>query len=66
MIKLDVIRLLKEKGRTKYWLWQQIEMSSYHNFNRMVENKTHSIRYDMLEAMCNALECTPNDLFKPD
>lgn len=66
MIKLDVIRLLQVKGHTKYWLWQQIGMSSYNNFNRMVENKTQSIRYDMIEAMCQALECTPNDLFKPD
>ena len=66
MQNLDVVRLLKEKGRTKYWLWQQIGMSSYQNFNRMVENKTHSIQYEMLEKMCIALECTPNDLFKPE
>ena len=66
MLKLDVIRLLKVKGHTKYWLWQQVGMSSYQNFNRMIENKTHSISYEMIEEMCIALECTPNDLFKPD
>ena len=66
MLKLDVKRLLNEQGHTKYWLWQKIGMSSYKNFNRMVENETRSIRYDMLEEMCKALECTPNDLFKPE
>ena len=66
MLQLDVVRLLKMKGHTKYWLWQRIGMSSYHNFNRMIENQTQSIRYDMLEGMCKALDCTPNDLFSLD
>ena len=66
MLKLDVVRLLKEKGHTKYWLWQQIGMSSYQNFNKMVENRTKSIQYEMIERMCLALDCTPNDLFRPE
>ena len=55
MIKLDVLRLLEEQGRTKYWLYKQLGMS-YQNFNRMVNNETKSIRYVLLN-------CTPNDLF---
>lgn len=62
MIRLDVLRLLEEQGRTKYWLYKQLGMS-YQNFNRMVNNETKSIRYENIETMCLLLNCTPNDLF---
>ena len=62
MIKLDVLRLLEEQGRTKYWLYKQLGMS-YQNFNSMVNNETKSIRYENIETMCLLLNCTPNDLF---
>ena len=62
MIKLDVLCLLEEQGRTKYWLYKQLGMS-YQNFNRMVNNETKSIRYENIETMCLLLNCTPNDLF---
>lgn len=62
MIRLDVLRLLEEQGRTKYWLYKQLGMS-YQNFNRMVNNETKSIQYENIETMCLLLNCTPNDLF---
>ncbi len=37
---------------------------SYQNLRRMLNNETQSIRYDNLEALCQLLECTPNDLFE--
>ncbi len=62
MIRLDVLRLLEEQGKTKYWLYKQLGMS-YQNFNKMVNNQTKSIRYENIETMCLLLKCTPNDLF---
>ena len=62
LIHLDVLRLLEEQGRTKYWLYKQLGMS-YQNFNRMVNNETKSIRYENIETICLLLNCTPNDLF---
>ncbi len=62
MIKLDVLRLLEERGKTKYWLYKQLGMS-YQNFSKMVNNQTKSIRYENIETMCLLLNCTPNDLF---
>ena len=62
MIKLDVLRLLEEQGKTKYWLYKQLGMS-YQNFSKMVNNQTKSIRYENIETMCLLLNCTPNDLF---
>ncbi len=62
MVKLNVISLLEQNGRTKYWLFKQLDMS-YQNFNRMVNNETKSIRYENIETLCQILECTPDDLF---
>lgn len=62
MLKLDVERLLKEKGKTKYWLWKKTNLT-YTNFDNLIKNRTKSIRYANLEKLCLALECTPNDLF---
>lgn len=62
MVRLNVLSLLEQKGHTKYWLYIQLGMS-YQNFNRMVNNETKSIRYENIEAMCQLLECTPNELF---
>ena len=62
MIRLDVLRLLEEQGKTKYWLYKQLGMS-YQNFSKMVNNQTKSIRYENIETMCLLLNCTPTDLF---
>lgn len=63
MVKLDVLRLLEQKGKTKYWLYKQLGMS-YQNFSKMVNNETKSIRYENIETLCLLLTCTPNDLFR--
>lgn len=65
MTKLAVLKLLEQRGKTKYWLYKQLGMS-YQNFNRMANNQTKSIRYEIIEALCQVLECTPNDLFEID
>jgi putative transcriptional regulator len=62
MIRLNVLEMLKNNNKSKYWLHMQLGMS-YQNFNNMVNNKTKSIRYETLEALCQIFECTPNDLF---
>lgn len=62
MIRLDVLRILEEQGKTKYWLYKQLGMS-YQNFSKMVNNQTKSIRYENIETICLLLNCTPNDLF---
>ncbi|MFR4987037.1 MAG: helix-turn-helix domain-containing protein [Lachnospirales bacterium] len=30
----------------------------------MVNNETKSIRFENLEALCQILECTPNEIFE--
>lgn len=65
MIQLNILPLLKQKGKTRYWLYKQLGMS-YQNFKRMIENETTSIQIQRIETLCQLLECTPNDLFKID
>lgn len=62
MLKLNVLALLAERGKSKYWLYKQLD-TSYQNFNNMVNNRTLSIRYEKIETLCQIFECTPNDLF---
>ncbi len=64
-MKLTVLQMLEKRGKTKYWLYKQMDMS-YQNFSRMVNNQTKSIHFEYLEAMCQILECMPNDILRPD
>ncbi len=66
MLQLNVDNLLKKNGKTKYWLFNElnkISPVSYTNFNNLVSNKTKSIKYDNIEKLCTILQCEPNDLF---
>lgn len=63
MIRLRVLEILEQKGRSKYWLYKQMGMS-YQNFNKMIHNQTKSIRFTNLEALCAILECHPSELFE--
>ena len=65
MVRLNVQALLEKKGKTRYWLYKQLGMS-YQNFKNMIDNKTQSIRYDLIETLCILLDCTPNELFEFD
>lgn len=64
-MKLRILEILKSKNKSKYWLYKQMGMS-YQNFNKMVNNETKSIRFENLEALCQILECTPNEIFEYD
>ena len=62
MLKLNVLEILENKGKSKYWLFQQLDMT-YTNFNNIITNKTKSIMYANIEKFCELLDCSPNDLF---
>ena len=49
MIRLNALRLLEKRGKTKYWLYKQLGMS-YQNFTNMIENRTKSIQYANIET----------------
>lgn len=61
-MKLRIYEILSEKGKTKYWLYIRLGLS-YQNFNKIMNNETNGIKFQTLEALCDILECTPNELF---
>lgn len=63
MVRLRVAELLEERNLTKYWLWKRLGMS-YDNYNKMIKNETHSIRYDIIDSMMKILDCRLEDLFE--
>ena len=60
---LRIDEILKQKGKTKCWLYIQLGLS-YQNFKRIAKNETKAIKFENLKAICDILECTPNDLFE--
>lgn len=62
MIKLNILELLEQKGKSKYWLYNQLGMG-YSNFKRLINNQTTAIKFENIEVLCWLLECTPNELF---
>ena len=66
MIRLNVLALLEQHGKSKYWLWKQLGMG-YESYNKMITNQTQSISYKNIEAMCTLFfSVAPNELFEFD
>lgn len=63
MLRLRIESILSEQGRSKYWLYKRMDMS-YQNLNRIINNETSSIRFDILERMSDLLEVPVGDLFE--
>lgn len=63
MVRLRILEILSEQQHTKYWLWKQLDMS-YQNFNRIVNNETSSIRFDILDKLSQLLQVPVGELFE--
>ena len=62
MVKVNIEELLKKKGKSKYWLCNQMNITS-RNLNKIILGLTKSISFKYVEEFCKYLECTPNELF---
>jgi len=63
MIKVNIDELLEKNGKTKYWLCQNMNITS-RNLNRIIRGETTSISFNYIEKFCELLNCTPNDLIR--
>ena len=63
MIKINIEKLLKRNGRSKYWLCKEMNITS-RNLNRIINGETTSISFKYIEELCRLLNCTPSDLIK--
>lgn len=65
MLSLRIDEILQEKGKTPYWLSKQTGISP-NNIGKICNSETTNIRFDTIEKICKALECTPNDIIVSD
>ncbi|MCI8547603.1 MAG: helix-turn-helix transcriptional regulator [Bacilli bacterium] len=65
MVKINIEELLKKKGKTKYWLCKQMNLTS-RNLNRIIRGETTAISFRYIEEFCDNLNCTPNELITID
>lgn len=63
MVKLNIQELLDKNQKTKYWLVKKLE-TDYRYVNKLLENKTTSISFKMIDKLCEIFDCELNDLFK--
>lgn len=62
-IRLRIKEILEEKGKSNYWLSQQLGMC-YRNYHNIVTNQTSAIRFETLEKLCEILEVPVSELFE--
>ncbi len=62
MVEVKLSELLKKRGKSLYSLAKDSDIT-YAALLRINKNKVSSMSFDVLEKLCNTLNCTPNDLF---
>ena len=65
MLSLRINEILEERNLTPYWLGKQTGISQ-NNMLKICNGETKNIRFDTIEKICNALDCSINDLFDTD
>lgn len=58
---VNINGLLEEKGKTKYWLANEIGYE-YASLLKLSQNSTRSIQFEILEKLCKALDCKVGDI----
>jgi putative transcriptional regulator len=61
MIRIRVDELLKDYGRTFYWLAKETGIS-HTTLWRLKKGKALGINFDTLEKICSTLQCQPGDV----
>ena len=61
MIILNVERLLKEQGKTKSWLCNEMD-TTFYNLNKALKVGKKSISYKYLEGFLKNLNCSFDEL----
>ena len=61
MIEIRIDELLKNRGRSFYWLAKETGIS-HTTLWRLKKGKALGINFETLEKMCEMLKCQPGDL----
>ena len=65
MLSLRINEILEERNLTPYWLGKQTGISQ-NNMLKICNSETKNIRFDTIEKICKALDCSINELFDTD
>jgi putative transcriptional regulator len=60
-LQILIDEILDKRKKTRYWLAKKTNIT-YQNIMKICNNQTNSISFDVLERLCNALDCNPNDI----
>ena len=63
MVRLRILEILEEQGKTRYWLNKRMDMH-YVSFKKMIENRTDSIHFETLDKLSTLLNVPVGDLFE--
>ena len=63
MVRLRILEILEEQGKTRYWLNKGMEMH-YVSFKKMIENQTDSIHFETLDKLSTSLNVPIGELFE--
>lgn len=61
MVIINVEKILKNQGKTKSWLCDEMDISFY-NLNKAIKSGKKSISYKYLEGFCKSLNCSFDEL----
>ena len=59
---INIKPILEERNKSVYWLAKEVGVR-YQTINDLANNKTSAISFEIMELVCDALECQPNDIF---
>ena len=62
-MKIKLQEILDNRNISVYSLSKEIGVTG-NNLGKLVKGETTSIKYDILEKLCNILNITPNDIFE--
>ena len=61
MIRFTIEAVLKEHGKTRYWLAKEIG-TDFNTINNLVSNKAKAVHIKTLDKICVALDCRLEDI----
>ena len=65
MMKIHLRELLDKQNKSIYWLHNQTGIASS-TLSRICNNKTASIEFNVLDKICDALNCEVSDILVHD
>lgn len=64
-MKINIKHIMDEKNISRYELAKRIGVT-YPTITALYNGTSTSIKFEILEALCKELECTPNDIVESD